>query len=280
MPYGGLSTGYNYSADNIKRGLSKVDTGDEFQDTFSGYSETAKKYLDPGGLFSTITPEEKHAQGLGIAGNINEANFGVPRAGRLENSLRAQVGEAAARQTPGLNAGQITQGSSDYLNMLQQQAAGQGPSAAQVQLQQALSRNVANQQALAASARPGNTALAARMASQQAGALGGSLAGQGALARVQEQLGAQQQLGQALQTNQGAFLQGQGQGDAVRGQAMQQRLNLAQLQQQGGLERERLRNQYYNAGVGYGTDAEQRRGLVGGLLGGIFSGGKSLGGQK
>lgn len=263
----GLGTLGGYLLDNEKDSFS---SGDAFQKRGGEIVPEVKKYLDPGGLFKTQTPGEKHGQGIGIAGNVNEANFGVPGSRAYNQRLNSLQQGLNNRQTPGLNANQLTQGSSNYLSMLQNQAAGQGPSVAQMQLQQGLSRNLAGQQAMAQSARPGNSALAARMAAQQGGAAAGSLQGQGALARVQEQLGAQQQLGQALQSGAGNYLTGQGQTDQARSSALGHQLNMMQSQQQGGLERERLRNQYYNAATGYATDQQQRQGLVGGVLSSII----------
>lgn len=82
------------------------------------------------------------------------------------------------------------------IRMLQQQAAGKGPSLVDPMLEKA----IAMQRSVAAGARPGQTAMAQRLASQNIGGLGG----QAMTARLQEQLQAQQLLAQLL-----AQLQGQ-----------------------------------------------------------------------
>src|SRR5262249_42273409 len=96
-----------------------------------------------------------------------------------------------------------------------------------------------------ASGRPGNAALNARLAAQNMGTLGAGLAGQQAIAGIQERTAAQQQLANVLGTtrsqdqgmaqfNVGAQLQNQQQGDTAYQQALAQQLQAAQLQQQGG----------------------------------------------
>jgi hypothetical protein len=67
-----------------------------------------------------------------------------------------------------------------------------------IQLQQSLQQNVANQQGMAASARPGQGAMAARNAAMNANRAGAGLAGQQAIAGIQERQGAQNALNQML----------------------------------------------------------------------------------
>jgi hypothetical protein len=71
---------------------------------------------------------------------------------------------------------------------------GQGPSLAQEALRQATGRAASNAQAVAASARPGNQGLAARMAAQTQGKLGSEIAGQSSLLALEEQMKARQLL--------------------------------------------------------------------------------------
>lgn len=83
-------------------------------------------------------------------------------------------------------------------SMLTQQAMGQGPNPALAQLNQATGQNVANQSALMASQRgtSNNPGLIARQAAQQGANIQQNAAGQGAIMSAQQQLAAQQQLGQ------------------------------------------------------------------------------------
>lgn len=89
-------------------------------------------------------------------------------------------------------------GFKDLASMLRAQSMGQGPSVVDLQHQQALERGIAGQKSLAAGARPGQTAMAQRMASQGIGNLGAQLGSQSMLARLMEQQQAQQLYLQAL----------------------------------------------------------------------------------
>lgn len=100
---------------------------------------------------------------------------------------RAQEQQALAQQQQ--NA-QIAQ--------LQGTANGQGPSVAQGMLQQATDQNIRAGAAQLGGARGVNPALAARLVSQNQLAAGQQMAGQGAVLRSQEQMGAQSALAQAL----------------------------------------------------------------------------------
>jgi hypothetical protein len=87
----------------------------------------------------------------------------------------------------------------DYINALRAQANGQGPSVAQAMMNNSLQQNVANTNALAASAKGNsNPILAQRMAMQQNSQSAQQAAQMGAVGRMQEQLNAQGQLGGAL----------------------------------------------------------------------------------
>jgi len=75
------------------------------------------------------------------------------------------------------------------------QSRGQGPNPAQIMLNQATDRNIAQNAGLIASQRGINPALAARLVSQNAGDMSQQAAGQGALMQAQQQNAAQGQLG-------------------------------------------------------------------------------------
>lgn len=84
------------------------------------------------------------------------------------------------------------------LDALQAQAQGQNSISAE-QLRQALGQNLAAQRSMAASAAPQNAAMAARTAAIQSARLGSGLAGQQALAGLQERNQAQAAYGNLLQ---------------------------------------------------------------------------------
>lgn len=98
----------------------------------------------------------------------------------------------------------------DLITMLRGQAAGggQGGGITGMQLQQALQQSRAQQESMAAGARPGQQAAAMRMAMQNQSALGTQAAGQAALARLQEQMAARQLLSQAILQGRGQDTQG------------------------------------------------------------------------
>lgn len=92
---------------------------------------------------------------------------------------------------------QIKQGRDLQSNLaaaLEAQMAGTGPSLAQGQLQDATDRNIAQQQAMAASQRGVNPAIAARTAMQNAATTAQKAASDSAQIRAQEQLSAQNQM--------------------------------------------------------------------------------------
>jgi hypothetical protein len=96
------------------------------------------------------------------------------------------------------NYGDLTGLGRGSLQQLGQQAQGQRSVSAE-QLRQALGQNQAAQMSLAAGASPRNAAMAARTAAIQTGRLGAGLAGQQAVAGLQEQNQAQQQYAALLQ---------------------------------------------------------------------------------
>lgn len=109
-----------------------------------------------------------------------------------KKQLAAMSAQAQANYT---QLGQQGYGALDYLRG---QAQGQNSVSAE-QLRQALERNVAHQQSIAAGADPRNAAMAARTASINAMSGGAGLAGQQAVAGLQERNLAQQQYAGLLQ---------------------------------------------------------------------------------
>lgn len=93
--------------------------------------------------------------------------------------------------------GALTEESAANRQRLQDIATGK-ESVSAMQLAQANQQNQAMQQSMAASARPGNAAMAARTAAMNAGRNSAGLAGQQAVAGIQERQAAQSALSQAL----------------------------------------------------------------------------------
>lgn len=175
-----------------------------------------------------------------------------------------QGGYGSAAQQAILNSQNNQSAQGNYIHGLQTQVAGGGaPSIAQMLLQQQTQRNAQTAAGAIASQRGINPGLAQKLALDQAAQGNQQMAGQAAILRSQEQLGAQGLLGQALgqQGSQagaqaaslgGLDLSAQGLAGGIAGQNAQLGLGADQI----------------NAGV-----AQQNAGtagqLVGGLLGGV-----------
>jgi len=97
-----------------------------------------------------------------------------------------------------------------FAEMLQLRASGQGgPSPAELQMQRALGQGQAQAQSMAASQRGIAPGLAARLAQQQQGQMAQDIAGQSGVLRAQEQLGAQEIYGRALESQRQTRLAGE-----------------------------------------------------------------------
>lgn len=140
---------------------------------------------------------------------------------RLQAKKAGRFGDQA--QDNFLTRGRSADQTADYLGRVMR---GQESVSAE-QLRQGLQQNMAAQQSMAAGARPGNAAMAARTAAMQAGRLGAGLSGQQALAGIAERQAAAGQLGdlqaklrqqelQAALGSRGQALQGYGQYEAGR----------------------------------------------------------------
>lgn len=173
--------------------------------------------------------------------------------GRLGNQS-GRAGTFADRGERGFGArGRAADETADYLGRVMR---GEDSVAAE-QLRQGLQQNLGQQQAMAAQARPGNAAMAARTAATQAGKLGAGLSGQQAMAGIAERQGAAGQL---------ADLQAR-----LRQQELQAALGGRRQAIQGLGMLENARTQRYGAALGVPTKGEQVLGLLGGL-GGAFMG--------
>lgn len=167
---------------------------DKFESGKSWLGEKKKKYLDP---LDMGTPLVKKYTGDGDAADQEKKD-------RL-NAVGAsgqQFGDSAAGNYAGLT-GRLN----GSLDALQAQANGQN-SVSAMQLQQGLQQNQAAQRSFAAGASPNNSAAAARTAAMQMGRMGTGLAGQQALAGLQERNQAQQNYASMLGAARGQDMQG------------------------------------------------------------------------
>lgn len=143
-----------------------------------------KKDMQPGGLFG---PSKDQAQ--------------------LREDQRKQADASNAFAGVGEQGyGAMTQESQQARDYLRRLASGQDSVSAE-QLRQGMQQNVAAQRSMAASAAPQNAAMAARTAAIQAGRQGAGLAGQQAVAGLQERQAAQQALANMIMQQRGQDLQ-------------------------------------------------------------------------
>lgn len=221
-------------------------------------------------------------QAIGGAVNVRAPHlFGTQLQGLAEGQLAQAgqtIGEAQAQRGAAIDASMAARARQDQLaGRLMSTIRGEGPSAAQAQLQMGLDQALRSQAALAASGR-GNPALASRTAAGNAAALQGQVGQQAAMLRGQESALAQGQLGQLLAaqragdlglSQQSLGLQGLGlqqQGAGVAGIQGLQAQQLAEIQAQRQLtadiaqglrgqaiQQDIAQNQMIMAGVGTGA---------------------------
>lgn len=130
----------------------------------------------------------------------------------LAGGLKDQADRAGAwADESRIRVGGLTAESKANRRRLQDIATGK-ESVSAMQLAQANQQNQSQQQSMAAGARPGNAAMAARGAAMNAGRMGAGLAGQQALAGIQERQAAQSALSQALLAERGQDVGATGQG--------------------------------------------------------------------
>lgn len=204
------------------------------------------------------------------AANLNNVAYqgGADRGQRFLNAANQAQGRNVVGQLYDPTQSGFRADQQALVGQLQRQALGQGPSVAAQQAKLQNQQAVANQFAMMRSGQGG--AAAKRAAMQNASMQQGSLAGQSALARTQEQLGAISQLGNVLsgargqdntyqnmllgrsQAQAGLNLQQQGQNDAQQRAMLQQEMQNALYGQQAGLQQEQFRQQlmqnYLNRG--------------------------------
>jgi len=134
------------------------------------------------------TPLGWGAKGVGyVAGRLSKGADWIK--GELSGEEDKEILEQAGREYDPRIRG--------VLEQLGAQASGRR-SIVEGQLRQALGRQVGAQQSMAASARPGQSALAQRMAAQGIGRAQTEMSGQAAIARMQEQKEAQRLLAEYL----------------------------------------------------------------------------------
>lgn len=198
---------------DIGRGLGQITN--PVKDMFSGLSmeKVAGAQQTPVGTYEVSKEKEERSRKRRI---------------EREEELRGTMGEA--RPEFQMERGQqqeFRQRQKDLVDQLTAASMGEGPSAAQAQLEMATDRNLRQALALARSQRGGNPALAMRQAQQRQAEAGLEAGQQAAILRAQEQQAARDALAGALQTGRSqdidiarsqlqADLEGQRMSDAMR----------------------------------------------------------------
>jgi len=142
------------------------------------------------GIFDFLGGNQNIRDAKGV--DINKEDYKIKDADKLFGQTQEQYQQNAQRT-------QDLRGRTDtLLNQLTGQAAGTAPSITEQQLKQAQERNLAQQLAAVQANRGGNTAALQREALRAQSAGAANIAQQAAGMRLQEQQGAQQQLGQLL----------------------------------------------------------------------------------
>lgn len=191
--------------------------------------------------------------------NTDRNNFNLPGAQQRGDRLLGMANQGAPQSSFRATQDQV-------MGHLRGQMLGQN-SLSREQLRRDAGANIAAQQALAASGRPGNAALAARMASQNAGRTATALSGNTAMAGIAERNAAAQALGGLASEARGQDINAQlGQGQLNQGYA-QLELDNARAQQQGGIQYENNQAQRFGVASQQPTMGEQYLGLIQGGAG-------------
>lgn len=135
----------------------------------------------------------------GLAGGFMGGAFGGSPTSGYQDQLNAYAQMAGGRNAPQAGESGFRQNQQGLVSMLEAQARGQGPSLAAQQLQAGQDRGVKQASGLAASGRGPNAALAQMQAMNMMGGNQAQVNQDAAMARIQEQYNAQNQLGLVLQ---------------------------------------------------------------------------------
>lgn len=211
--------------------------------------------------------------GMGASTNPGDYRVTMPNSGSIEDMIRMGTLGAQNQQAPQLDPTQQAQfraGQMQQMQQLQGIASGQQQGAGELAAQRQVQNALAGQQAMARMGHGQNAALSARNAARNSAGIGLAGAGMGQQAAMQDQMGAQ-----GLLTN--AMGQGRGQDLGMAGQnanlsQQQNQINnqmyQAMLQQMTGMSQAQMQAQNQAMGASLGQP---------GLLGGLLSAGGTIG---
>lgn len=176
-----------------------------------------------GAMVGSMVPGIGTALGAGLGGALGglggyfggggdkKQSYSLPGYDERQRALNAQIGGYTGPTMGPMQqasmGGEFRGGQLALMQQLQAQANGQGPSLASAQFDRSLQQGMNAQLGMAQSG-VGNSALNMRNAVANTGTMTQDLAGQAAMARMQEQLNAQQQLGALTTSGRGQEMQG------------------------------------------------------------------------
>jgi hypothetical protein len=230
----------------------------------AGYGLGSKIGDEIGGGISDLKPS---AEAERLYGGVNRDNFNLPGYQQQYNKYGALAGQYGNRAAPTAGYSQFRGDQRAFGGQLAAEARGQGigQQIVRQQAQQAANRAGQQQFAQAAGGPSSMAALSQRNAAMNAANAQSAVGGQAALAGGQMQLGAMGQYGSFLSDARGAD-ESMGQFNARQRQqqmqlnqegqlqALRDRLNASQMQQQGGMGYESARTARYGALMGKPTD--------------------------
>ncbi len=240
-------------------------------DAYKTYTPTGQAVDLFSGANRADAAEEKY-------GGVDRNNFNVPGYDQSFNQYGQMAGQYGGRQAPQAGQSGYTGQQRQFVGQMGREAQGNGigQRLIQAQAQGQADRGMQQQFGMAAGARPGQGAMAMRNAMMNSGNMNAQVGGQASQAQGQYQLGAMQGYGNALQGARGqddqmnqfntdARLRQLGLNDQSQLAALQQRLQLQGLQQQGGMGYEQQRTNRFTGMMNAPTSGEQ---VLGALQGG------------
>lgn len=263
-----------------------------------GWLEDVKPFGERGGDAPPVNANNYNLPGIGSAGQTNQSMWGVnvpsntasgyeQHQDRYSSYLDAIQGRDAPQigEFQNVQQSQVAGQQQSLADMLAARARGEN-SVAELQLRQAADQGMNQQRSMAMGARPGQSAMAARLASQNMGRMQAGLGQSAAIARAQEAQMAAQGLGGLLgqmrgsddqtgmfnanqqnnRTGQQAQMNQQqmGMNDAANNALLGGSLNAAGMQQQGGIAQEQNNTNRWGVQMGVPTQQEQFMGGVAG----------------
>lgn len=224
----------------------------------AGYGDGSKFQDDSWGWWNGRadgTPGQRSQMWDSINGSYNPNQPGInPNAGQIGSGVNGTA-QAGLMQSAGPNGMQQNQSRDMQMNLMQQlqdQAAGKGPSLAQMQLQKGTDANMMSAMALGQAQRGAGQGGMQKGIAQQQASIGQGMANDSAMLRLQEQMQARQMLGQGLQG-----MRGQDQGWAGM-DTQNNQFNAGQGNQNGQFNAGQT-NQMNTAKGQLGLDAEKMR---------------------